>query len=500
MTISNDATTPIDTTESVDAASGSSVIDNTVWPADPLPITLTEGDDTASFILPFGVNTTIYALGGNDRVDVTHGAATIYGGAGDDYISAEDVPGVFMDGGDGNDRLDYTSGNATLIGGNGNDLLICNNQIDSTNLLDGGAGDDFFSINGVGTAIADGGDGNDTFFLALNGNTSLLSGGAGDDLFLMRTGVAWVDGGDGLDTVNYLNTGAVSIDLLNQQNNGGGAAGQVLVNIENFALSPYDDVFVGTSAAETVLGGAGNDHLYGGGGNDDLDGGEGYNYLDGGPGADVLLGHSFSYDVASYEDATTGVSIDLTKDPSTWTGDAQGDVFISIEQFNLSSFADIFHGDDNVYDVNFVDAGDGDDQIFAGGGDDYVWGDAGNDLLDGGAGADFLAGGDGWDITSYQDATAGVGIDLTKDSSTWTGDAHGDLVFSIEQFDLSNFADTFHGDATDNFVYGGAGNDSLDGGASNDWLDGGAGADTLIGGDGLDTATISMPLPASASI
>src|SRR5262249_62389832 len=46
---------------------------------------------------------------------------------------------------------------------------------------------------------------------------------------------------------------------------------------------------------------------------------------------------------------------------------------------------------------------------------------------------------------------------------------------------------TGNGNALDNVIIGGVGNDTLSGNAGNDTLDGGAGNDTLSGGDGNDT-------------
>jgi serralysin len=107
-----------------------------------------------------------------------------------------------------------------------------------------------------------------------------------------------------------------------------------------------------------------------------------------------------------------------------------------------------------------------------------------------------LDGGDGFDYAEYGDATAGVSIDLTADSSTWTGDAHGDTLISIDAFDLTGFADVFRGDGADNTVisragddqlFGGGGNDRLVAGAGNDMVSGGLGADALAGEQGFDT-------------
>ena len=94
----------------------------------------------------------------------------------------------------------------------------------------------------------------------------------------------------------------------------------------------------------------------------------------------------------------------------------------------------------------------GDDSLFGGNGADVLDGGSGNDYLDGGAGADTIAGGDGYDVAGYGSAAAGVSIDLAKASSTWTGDANGDILASIEQLDLTGYTDTFRGNASANAV------------------------------------------------
>jgi len=216
-----------------------------------------------------------------------------------------------------------------------------------------------------------------------------------------------VDGGDGLsDLVNYeLSSVGVSLYLTNQQLNAGGAAGQLLFNIETYLLSNHDDVFVGADAADLVFGRRGRDVLQGGGGDDTLDGESGDDALFGGDGNDRLLGG----------EASRG---------------------------------------------SIPEAG-GNDSLYGGNGNDILFGDDGNDFLDGGAGADALSGGEGYDIASYLDAMAAVSIDLTRNSSTWTSDAQGDLLGSIEEVDLSNFSDTFRGDANANSVHGGDGDDQI---------------------------------------
>ena len=98
--------------------------------------------------------------------------------------------------------------------------------------------------------------------------------------------------------------------------------------------------------------------------------------------------------------------------------------------------------------------------------------------------------GAGFDLVCYDDAAAGLTVDMTKPGSG-TGDALGDLFAGIEGVVGSNFADTLRGDAAANWLYGGAGNDLLQGRDGDDFLAGGAGGDQLDGGLGTDFADYS---------
>src|SRR5262249_38176509 len=159
------------------------------------------------------------------------GVATIYGGAGSDFLYANGA-GAYLDGGDDSDVLWATGGQATLIGGSGDDALHPVNTADGINALDGGAGEGFLHAKGVGAGILTGGDGNDTMYGGDDGSTTFFFGGAGNDVIHPHSGPAWIDGGDGFDTVNYdLSSTGVFLDLVNQQDNHAGAAGQTLVGI-----------------------------------------------------------------------------------------------------------------------------------------------------------------------------------------------------------------------------------------------------------------------------
>jgi Ca2+-binding RTX toxin-like protein len=124
-------------------------------------------------------------------------------------------------------------------------------------------------------------------------------------------------------------------------------------------------------------------------------------------------------------------------------------------------------------------------------------GDAGDDFLRGNTGADVLNGGAGTDTASYTESTAGVNVNLTTGLG-FGGSAAGDMLFSVENLNGSNFADVLTGNAVANVLNGFGGNDTLDGGGGNDTLLGGdgndflrgnTGADVLNGGAGIDTAS-----------
>src|SRR5215217_5047713 len=87
-----------------------------------------------------------------------------------------------------------------------------------------------------------------------------------------------------------------------------------------------DDTLNGTPDPDTLQGFAGNDILVGNAGGDVLDGGDGS-------------------DFASYSTSALGITVSLIN-PSSNTGDAAGDSYISIENLIGSANADVLIGDD----------------------------------------------------------------------------------------------------------------------------------------------------------
>ncbi|MBO9546663.1 hypothetical protein [Caulobacter sp.] len=263
-------------------------------------------------------------------------------------------------------------------------------------------------------------------------------------------------------------------------------------NAETLTGGADSDTIYGFGGNDTLKGLAGDDVLAGHDGNDTLQGGAGDDYLLGGAGNDTIDGGDGN-DWAAYEDATAGVKVDLNITGTQNTVGGGTDKLTSIENVYGSAYNDTLTGDakDNML------VGDaGNDTISGGKGNDTLWGDAGNDVLDGGDGDDYMVGGAGDDIikggagddwSSYENATAGVTVDLNKTTAQDTIGAGKDTITGVELLYGSKFDDVLTGDAKDNYLWGSDGNDKLYGGAGDDHLSGGNGVNVIDGGAGWDT-------------
>jgi len=423
-----------------------------------------------------------------DYIYGTGAVDTYTGSVGDDYYS----------GGYGDDVLSGGIGNDILYGGADNDTL--NGQL----------GDDYLA--------GDGGD--DTYLFFVGHGDDYIHEGGGDDKILFgpditATDLSFIRVGY-YDLIIQLDpsVGYGSITIENQMSN---AMIETLEFDDSSTLDMalLDHTYYGTEAGEIIYGvrtgygGTGVDTLYGYGGDDTIyaygpTGGASYtiqNFVYGGDGNDTIFaeqgGDYLSGD--SGDDAINGATGNDTLIGGT------GD--------------DILKGDsgDDVYQFAY---GDGNDVIEENSGNDKIVFDAGitlamldftrlnnNDIVievDGGAGGSITI--------KYQ--TYGVGaiietlefsdsstFDLTSVEYTLNGTAAGETLYGVNIGGAER--DTIYGgdgndiiygyrssaDTTENFLYGGAGDDTVYGSHGADVIEGNDGNDLLRGNNGDDLIT-----------
>ncbi|MGV0758579.1 calcium-binding protein [Tistrella mobilis] len=365
--------------------------------------------DTASYVgssagvsVDLGTGTGRY---GDAEGDILTGISGLIGSSFDDTLTGNNAINT-LTGGDGNDTLYGMLGDDKLIGGNGDDVLV-------------------------------GGDRNDT-----------LTGGEGADL---------LDGGAGWnDTVVYTDASSGVIVNLTTGTGMGGAAGDILIGIEQIVGSAYSDKLTGSSVSNILRGGDGNDFLRGMGGG---------NTLYGDHGLDTVL----------YGERDHGMTIDLSSGTARPTAGAFADTLYSIENAGGTGFDDIITGDSGA---NRLTGYEGRDVLNGGGG---------RDVLDGGLGGDRLTGGSGPDTFLYNSIA---------DSPTGAGQQ--DVIFDFsrgeDRIDLSRIdADTsLAGDQAFRFL----GEAGLDGGAGalavTSGTDGGRIVFIDLDGDGVSDMRFSV--------
>ena len=386
-----------------------------------------EGNALSESIIGLEGADSIVALAGNDIIDAGDGDDSIDAGDGDDLINGG-MGADRIDGGAGNDTVDFSGSNIFVradlnsrVGQGG--LAQSDEYLNVENLL----GSSFSDTLGGDDAVnrLEGGAGRDT--LLGRGGADQLIGGEGDDVIEGGAGADLVNGGAGSDTADYFaSNAAVQVSLADGSAAGGDAAEDQLVSIENLTGSDFDDTLTGNDADNRLHGRRGTDILLGGKGNDILIGGQG---------ADILMGGEGT-DIADYSLSANGVIVDLAN-TLVGGGDAQGDIFNSIEIIQGSNQAD------------------------------QLLGDAFDNRFRGGDGADIIDGRGGFDIADYSNSDGAVTVNLLV--ATGLGaDAQGDTLNSIEHVIGSGFSDT---------LIGSGGDDSFDGGYGNDALQGGFGSD-----------------------
>lgn len=298
----------------------------------------------------------MFGFAGNDTLNGADGNDIQLGGAGDDSLDG----GAGIDtsfGGSGNDTLTGTngdrlygdSGNDTLVvggddgqpvltanGDDGNDTFISAKADNLPGELDlnfglnltGGDGDDAFAFafGVLQSSSIDGGSGNDHFTIRymLDG---VLAGGDGQDRFEIRNLAGMISAGDGNDVISV----------------GASQAGHTIL-----AGDDGDDLISAVAGSSIIDGGTGNDHLSDGLDPFDLasqlDGGTGNDELSS-PGRDLLLG------------GDGGDTLESGAFANTLTGGAGPDHFVygplvNLDSITADTITDFNQAEGDVLDVS----------------------------------------------------------------------------------------------------------------------------------------------------
>ena len=201
-----------------------------------------------------------------------------------------------------------------LTGFAGNDSLIGGTSGHGSNILEGGLGDDVYTIYSTGDVILENpGEGWDSVYAYAD----YTIGANVDTVRAMNAGIT-VHGNAGNNTI----TGSTGGNTLY------GEAGNDLVQgsggVDVLFGNDGDDRLLGNDGNDTLDGGNGNDALYGGNGNDTMFGGAGNDTIEGDAGIDILTGgtgtDTFVYRVSDFA-AGLSASKDIIKDFHASEGD-----------------------------------------------------------------------------------------------------------------------------------------------------------------------------------
>jgi Ca2+-binding RTX toxin-like protein len=438
------------------------------------------------------------------------------GTPGDDVLTGT-ANGDFAYGLAGNDLFFlHQGGNDYASGGDGNDVFYFGKTFNSSDMVDGGLGNDEIALQGGGNASLAKVTGVETISLLTFDDTRFgVSGFSPFGFSLTAADVAVPAGG-----------------LLTVIGAGLKASEQLSFN----GAAEFDGRFsvTGGAANDTLTGGSGNDLLQGGAGDDKLTGGFGIDTLEGGSGNDTLDG-GFGGDTLSGGDGDDSYVVDDLLDVIVEApGGGIDKVSTALSSYTLaanvenltgtSSSAQTLRGNalDNVVtggtgaDIFRLEDGGADRAVGNNRDDTFYFGGAFGvgDVADGGVlgfdtlvlqgvysglslGAGAVAGLDklvllGRAVTTYGPAGSSPNsyvITATDSLAMFTG------FFWVDGSTLA--ADetlSFDASAETSSIYsltGGAGADTLIGGAMADSLDGRGGADTLIGGKGDDVYSVN---------
>jgi Ca2+-binding RTX toxin-like protein len=476
----------------------------------------------------------LYGENGNDRIFVGTGVNEAYGGNGTDTISYILAP-VRV-------KVNMTSGTGEI------NSIIKDNFIEFENVQGSQFDDEIYGdekINVIfgedGNDYIDAGDGDDIIYPGKGSNKIL--GGKGNDQIIIE-GDNDIDGGEGIDIINFSKERKEGV-IINLQSNifGGGFKNNLTIkNIEGVSGTNLNDHITGDNNNNRLFGNNGDDYIYGLGGNDEIYGGDGKNRLYGGDGNDIFYigeGQNLIYgdsgiNTIGYQFIKGHLNISLPEGIGSKYNGAI-DNFKLIQNIFGSQFNDLIIGDNknnmlNGLDGNdWIDGGEGNDKIEGGPGINTLIGGKGKDEFFAHEGENNIDGGDDEDTVSYVNINIniyndeltkakynvttstmlstgqhiikkpaihyenitfpklkGVEIDLSKSVAS-KSDGIIDKILKIENIIGTHFDDLIIGDELDNKLYGEDGDDIIHGLGGNDYISFGFGKSDLYGNNGDDT-------------
>ncbi len=422
-----------------------------------------------------------------------------------------------------------TVSTSKVFGGYQNDIYWGNAWVD---IFKGGQGDDFFNGGDARDIAIFSGRYLDYTISEITYNTFSIQdnlGADGLDIIIDVNRLQFVD-----TTFDIVIRGMEIIgDESSEEISGGneadrllGAGGDDLIDGAN-----GNDFIEGGTGNDSLVGGIGNDFLFGGISNDVLTGGDGDDSIDAGDGDDLIIGGNGagndSYiggegvDTVKYTSATAGIVVDLLSGIATSvaSNDIAGigqDTLFSVENIIAGDFSDLLIG--NQMDNKILGL-DGDDRMISGGG---------NDQLNGGNGLDTAV------LVFSKESILRVAQSVSGDALLVSTEFEQVLLENIERVELngeiftasslintqtaplyssygapngyveperyvgpvtfldyqhlgSDVGDIVTGSARNDFMNLLEGDDAADGGAGSDVLDGGIGSNFLTGGTDNDT-------------
>jgi hypothetical protein len=335
--------------------------------------------------------------------DIKNDVFVVYGGSGNDFLTASNVLGIVSSGADAGDSGSDARSDAASDAPSD----VRSDVIDAASDARTDAGDagrvDGGDAGGVTTPVVifNGMDGDDV--LTPFAGAYVMNGGNGNDTFVMGNdtdphGPGTLNGGAGVDTVDFrARTTSVHVVMDGATRSGSFSGGSVTENmlvssdVENIRGGAGADVLTGNASDNVIIGGLGADIMTGMGGSDTVD------YSD----RDQTVTIWAAIDGVAHSGASTHITTHLGT-----AGNGRTDGTCTITSSD--------EGDTIATDISNITGGDGDDCLFGQPVGFTCTGTVCQNQLTGGRGNDMLFGNDDDDIL---EGSGGLNSDTTSNSN-----------------------------------------------------------------------------------